>query len=488
MADRSHLSEQEIDIVIRSMKCAVNKCSSQATVTLYGVIDFVSILVEFMELGHEALVAGVFHYCSCIKVLERDGMSDSMPTNLEPERAAKSTPSSITAASSYIDFDTKFLLPLAGSGIEKFGPDAVRIALDTARLKGTESVAAAVLNDSRTRQRRPTTSQLSSTSSVLRIRDAENLKSLLLAANAGGEWRALAIRCAACLYRLRGLQSFREQMKQPDWKHPPLILEEVRVAREALYIFSPLAHRLGMYRLKSELEGVAFRVLYRRQYDAVMSLLRDRLGGSGGTNKRGIPVSNSESPLFFADFEPIRMTNSDSIDAGMKSVLEDITSRAKRILQEDETMMEHVSELKITARIKEPYSLWRKLLSIHAENVATAKAAPNRRKRPVLSVLQVPDAVALRVILRARKLTTNEDDDITSGRERALCYYAQQLCMKHLSPTPDVATDKRLKDYIANPKKNGYQSLHYSSKMRWHGEAWPFEVQSKFLHCIRYLL
>merc|ERR1712194_312979 len=37
-----------------------------------------------------------------------------------------------------------------------------------------------------------------------------------------------------------------------------------------------------------------------------------------------------------------------------------------------------------------------------------------------------------------------------------------------------------------NPKENGYQSLHYSSRKRWRGTEWPFEVQirSKKMHRI----
>lgn len=33
------------------------------------------------------------------------------------------------------------------------------------------------------------------------------------------------------------------------------------------------------------------------------------------------------------------------------------------------------------------------------------------------------------------------------------------------------------KDYIKYAKENGYQSLHYHAKTRWHGKDWPYEVQ-----------
>jgi len=445
MSSRSHMSEQEIDTVIKSMKLAVRTCNSPSAVTLSGVIQFVSILVECMEFGPDAIIAGVFHYCSCIKVREQDILTS------EPQDR------------SYIDFESRYLQTLAGVGLEQFGRTAVQIALDAARLKGTEMMASSILKSDKT-------------NGVLQILDGKNLKSLLLTVNAGLDWRALGLRCAACLYRLRGLGSLRTltfTSRLVDKKSPTIMLDEISVAREALYIYAPLAHQMGTYRLKCELEGAAFQVLYRRQYGALSALLRRRHDSNNVQHRRGIPLL--PSPFFFADFKGHR-TDFDSIDVGMKSIMDDLSNRIKRLLQEDETMMEHVADMKVTARIKEPYSLWRKMLEIHKRNIAKFNKHPGQT-RPALSILQVPDAVALRIILKVRKLTKDEDDKETTEREHSLCYYVQDLCMKNL---PSSNTHTRMKDYIQSPKTNGYQSLHYSSKMRWHGEEYPYEVQSKF--------
>ncbi|EEC49272.1 predicted protein, partial [Phaeodactylum tricornutum CCAP 1055/1] len=91
-----------------------------------------------------------------------------------------------------------------------------------------------------------------------------NLRQLLLSETR--DWRALAIRAGACLYRLRGL------LKSDSYELTP---ERVRVGREALSIYAPLASRLGMHRLKNELEGAAFRVLYQRQYQAVNAMAKE---------------------------------------------------------------------------------------------------------------------------------------------------------------------------------------------------------------------
>ena len=48
-------------------------------------------------------------------------------------------------------------------------------------------------------------------------------------------------------------------------------------------------------------------------------------------------------------------------------------------------------------------------------------------KSPVMSVLEVPDALALRVILQRRKLTADEDNEVTARQEKELCYYVRDL-------------------------------------------------------------
>ena len=53
-----------------------------------------------------------------------------------------------------------------------------------------------------------------------------------------------------------------------------IVFESNRVCREAFHIYAPLASRMGMHRLKNELEHAAFKVLYRRQHRTYESLLR----------------------------------------------------------------------------------------------------------------------------------------------------------------------------------------------------------------------
>jgi hypothetical protein len=148
-----------------------------------------------------ALVAAAFHYCSLVGVRERE---------VRGEETVGGDP----------DATIKYLCALAGSGIEAYSPHSMKIALDAARLKAAEALAQTVV--------RPTAGGI--------VGDASNLRSLLLSVNGVGDWRALAIRSAACLYRLDGLKRWREA-EGFDGRRTK---EEARAGYEALHIYAPL--------------------------------------------------------------------------------------------------------------------------------------------------------------------------------------------------------------------------------------------------------
>mmetsp|Transcript_3566 Transcript_3566/g.5420 ORF Transcript_3566/g.5420 Transcript_3566/m.5420 type:complete len:989 (+) Transcript_3566:180-3146(+) len=410
-----HLSSKDIDTVVSAIHTAAGGDFKKVA----GASDFCSILVNSLEITDvPALCASAFHYSSLVAVRERE-LDPELECSLEEEKC-------ITNAGS----DAKYLCALAGSGIESFGTHAVKIALDAARLKSMETLASEVVV---------------ARNSALDSQDARNLRSLLLSVNEEGDWRALAIRSAACLYRLEGLEAHRSlsstssssstddgngSVKKQRARVPTL--EESRASQEALHIYAPLAARLGMFRLKTELEDAAFRILYPHSHAFVSALC----GGE----------------------------NTDSVGEGMKSVLDDITNQMKRVVQEDCTFMENIDNVSVMARVKEPYSVWRKILKMSKESNKPVRS---------FSILDVPDAVALRVVFSARKLTPDEPDATTQRREKEMCYYVLELCTRNWPET----SDSRFKDYVKNPKENGYQSLHYSSRKRWRGTEWPFEVQ-----------
>jgi len=88
---------------------------------------------------------------------------------------------------------------------------------------------------------------------------AENLRKIMLAMVR--DIRVIVIKLADRLHNMRTLE-FLPQEKR------------LRIARESLEIYAPLAHRLGMARMKNELEDLAFRHLYPDDYQALVSQVK----------------------------------------------------------------------------------------------------------------------------------------------------------------------------------------------------------------------
>jgi len=343
-----------------------------------GCVEFLSILAE-SEMDRDALVAAVFHYGSTVA------------RSLRGEA---------------VGGEADFLRGLAGTGVESRGIEAAKTAVACCRLKHVESLSAA------TRHSTPHPSER---------RISHNTPLLPLLLSAAKDWRSLGVRCGASLYRLRMLEMLHISMgggTGSGGRSASL----VETAREALHVFSPMAERLGMHRMKRSLDDAAFRVLYPRQWCGAVSMLEGEERGE------------------------------------MRDALLDVNGKVKEMLKEDDVFMSHISSCEVKARVKEPYSLWKKMQRVGASDLKG-----------------VPDALALRVILEAAP-RAGEGAAVRRARERALCYYAKERIIGLYPDLGGKYKDKG-KDYIAEPKPNGYQSLHASTTTRLHGTAWPFEVQ-----------
>lgn len=209
--------------------------------------------------------------------------------------------------------------------------------------------------------------------------EAENVRKMLLAMV--NDVRVVLVKLADRLHNMRTLQHLR-----PD--------KRKRIAQETMDIYAPIAHRLGMGKLRSELEDLAFQHLYPEDYRELTAQLEKR---------------RPENEAF----------------------LEGVTSRIEEKMMEAE-----VPFVKIEGRVKRLYSIWKKL------------------KRQEITLDQVYDLVAARVI------TPNEVRH---------CYAA--LGIVHNTWRPVFG---RIKDWIATPRDNLYQSLH-TSVIGSKGQ--PFEVQ-----------
>jgi GTP diphosphokinase / guanosine-3',5'-bis(diphosphate) 3'-diphosphatase len=207
--------------------------------------------------------------------------------------------------------------------------------------------------------------------------EAENLRKMILAMV--DDIRVILVKLADRLHNMRTLEHLSREKRE-------------RISRETAEIYAPLANRLGMGRIKSELDDLAFRHLEPESWQALEAAL---------DSKR--PVSDA----FIAEIR--RKLEAALGEAGIKA--------------------------EIYGRIKSISSIHRKI------------------RRQKIDVEQVYDYVAFRI------LTDSVKD----------CYGALGIVHAIWRPVPG-----RIKDFIAIPKPNMYQSLH-TSVMTDVGQ--PFEVQ-----------
>src|SRR5436190_15304632 len=91
--------------------------------------------------------------------------------------------------------------------------------------------------------------------------EAENYRKLIVAM--AQDVRVILIKLADRLHNLRTIEYLGKQ-------------KQVQKAREALEIYAPLAHRLGIHTLKWELEDLAFETLHPRKYAEIKAMVAER--------------------------------------------------------------------------------------------------------------------------------------------------------------------------------------------------------------------
>jgi GTP diphosphokinase / guanosine-3',5'-bis(diphosphate) 3'-diphosphatase len=206
---------------------------------------------------------------------------------------------------------------------------------------------------------------------------AENLRKMMLAMV--DDIRVVLIKLADRLHNMRTLEHLTPERQQ-------------KIAKETLEIYGPIAHRLGMGKIRGELEDLGFRYLDPLTYEQVRDAVESR-------RKKG--------EQFLAKVE--------------------------------QTLRDKLKEAGITAEVE---SRIKRLYSIHKKLV-----------RQKISVDQVYDLYAMRVI------TKSLQD----------CYAVLGIVHNVWRPVPG-----RIKDFIAMPRPNFYQSLHTSVITE---DGTPFEVQ-----------
>ncbi|MGM0365620.1 MAG: RelA/SpoT family protein [Actinomycetota bacterium] len=93
-------------------------------------------------------------------------------------------------------------------------------------------------------------------------RQVENLRKMIIAMSE--DVRIILIKLADRLHNMRTLSSLSKEKIQQK-------------ALETLEIYAPIAHRLGIYQIKSELEDLSFRHLYPKQYKLIYDMTREKI-------------------------------------------------------------------------------------------------------------------------------------------------------------------------------------------------------------------
>ena len=206
---------------------------------------------------------------------------------------------------------------------------------------------------------------------------AENLRKMMLAMV--DDIRVVLIKLADRLHNMRTLEHL-----------PPE--RQNKIAQETLEIYAPIAHRLGMGKIRGELEDLGFRFIDPVGYEQV---------------EKAVNARRKQGEAFLAK---VQQTIKDKLkEAGIQA--------------------------QVDSRIKRLYSIHKKL------------------QRQRIAVDQVYDLCALRVVTRSL-----QD-----------CYAVLGIIHNLWRPVPG-----RIKDFIAMPRPNFYQSLHTSVITE---DGTPFEIQ-----------
>jgi len=217
-------------------------------------------------------------------------------------------------------------------------------------------------------------------------RQAENFRKMLLAMVE--DIRVIMVKLADRIHNMRTLGFLSPERRE-------------RIARETLEIYAPIAHRLGMGKVRGELEDLAFQYLEPDAYGEILGAIESR---------------RHSSEEFLAE---IRAT----VEAELKA--ENVPAR-------------------IDGRIKRPFSVYQKL------------------RRQKIIVDQVYDLMALRIVT----------DSVKN------CYAALGVIHNRWRPIPG-----RIKDFIAIPRPNLYQSLH-TSVVGPHGQTFEVQIRTEEMHRI----
>lgn len=217
--------------------------------------------------------------------------------------------------------------------------------------------------------------------------EAENYKKLIISYSR--DPRVMVLKLADRLEVMRSIDIFPKASRE-------------RKALETLMLYIPLAHQLGLYNMKSEMEDVYFRYAEPEQHRAISNRLK-----AGEADRQKLT----------------------------REFIEPLKAR----------LLENGIAYKVKARTKTAYSIWRKM------------------QQQKVGFDGVFDVFAMRFIIDTDNCAPLKDENGRTMEGREL---EKALCWKVFSfVTEQYESDtRRLRDWITQPKPNGYESLHITVK------------------------
>ncbi len=197
---------------------------------------------------------------------------------------------------------------------------------------------------------------------------AENFKKILLTLT--DDPRVILIKLADRLHNMRTLGSMKRE-------------KQLKIASETVYVYAPLAHRMGLYNIKTEMEDLAMKYMEPDSYRYIAEKLANT------KRERTRYINDFIRPLK----EKLKLGNFD---------------------------------FEIYGRPKSIHSIW------------------NKMKKKGISFDEVYDLFAIRIILKS-----------LPEREKEDCWKVYSLVTDEYNPST-----QRLRDWLSNPKSNGYEALH----------------------------
>ena len=197
---------------------------------------------------------------------------------------------------------------------------------------------------------------------------AENFKKILLTLT--DDPRVILIKLADRLHNMRTL----DHMKSD---------KQLKISSETVYVYAPLAHRMGLYNIKTEMEDLAMKYLEPDSYKEIA---------------RKLAETKKERTRYINEF--------------IKPLKDELEK----------------AELK--------FEIYGRPKHIHS--------IQNKMKKKGVSFEEVYDLFAIRIIL-----------DSAPENEKSDCWKVYSIITDEYTPAPE-----RLRDWLSNPKSNGYEALH----------------------------